>query len=217
MHKIQRAQSFWFLAVFLFSFLLGQTSFAATSDAEAAAGVVQNMTHTVLQILQKNEGKPVTPALKKEVAAAIIPHIDFNTMSAYVMASYWRQMDAAQKKEFTELFQELLVKTYSNALNQYHGQEVRVEGSQQISQNPPVAQVNMDIDQSQGKTIPVIYALIENQNQWKIYNIYVDGVSLVLNYRQVFGNIAGQRGIPALLQDLKHKVADAGSSNAHAS
>ena len=212
-----RHHKLWILAAFLLSFLVGQTACAATGGAQAASAVVQNMTHNVLQILQKNEGKPITPALKKEVAEAIVPHIDFNTMSAYVMASYWRQMDAAQRKEFTQLFQELLVKTYSNALNQYHGQDVKVEGSQQISQDPPVAQVNMDIEQGQGKTIPVIYALIENNKQWQIYNIYVDGVSLVLNYRQAFGNIAGQRGIPALLHELKSKVAEAGTQAAHAS
>ncbi len=215
MRSTHRHPKLWLLLTFLLSFALGQSALAATSGAQAATTVVQNMTHQVLQILQKNEGKPVTPAIKKEVADAIVPHVDFNTMSAYVMASYWRQMNAEQRQEFTRLFRELLVKTYSNALNHYHGQDVRVQGSQQISQNPPVAQVNMDIEQRQGKTIPVIYALIQNGKEWQIYNIYVDGVSLVLNYRQSLGNIAGQHGIPALLNALKDKVAEAGSQPAH--
>ncbi|WP_248884479.1 ABC transporter substrate-binding protein [Acidithiobacillus acidisediminis] len=215
MRSTHRHPKLWLLLTFLLSFALGQSALAATSGAQAATTVVQNMTHQVLQILQKNEGKPVTSAIKKEVADAIVPHVDFNTMSAYVMASYWRQMNAEQRQEFTRLFRELLVKTYSNALNHYHGQDVRVQGSQQISQNPPVAQVNMDIEQRQGKTIPVIYALIQNGKEWQIYNIYVDGVSLVLNYRQSFGNIAGQHGIPALLNALKDKVAEAGSQPAH--
>ncbi|MCE5361178.1 ABC transporter substrate-binding protein [Candidatus Igneacidithiobacillus taiwanensis] len=201
----------WLLTVFLLTLALSPVVYAADDGAAAAAQVVQNMTNQVLQILQQHEGKPVTPALKKEVADAIVPHIDFQTMSAYVMASYWRQMNAAQQKEFTKLFEELLIKTYSNALNQYHGQTVKVQGSQQISQNPPVAQVNMTIQQAQGKDIPIIYALIRSNKQWRIYNIYVDGVSLILNYRQSFGNTASERGIPGLLRELRSKVAEAGN------
>ncbi|MHB1495510.1 MAG: MlaC/ttg2D family ABC transporter substrate-binding protein, partial [Acidithiobacillus sp.] len=128
----------------------------------------------------------------------------FTTMSQYVMARYWRQMDPAQQQEFVVLFKDLLVRTYSNSLNHYHGQTVKITGSQQISQNPPVAQVNMVIRQNGGgPDVPVIYALLYTNNSWRIYNTYIDGVSMVLNYRQSFGQIAASRGIPALLQDMK--------------
>ncbi len=194
------------LAITCFAILLGWTPGAWAEDAAGAASVVQDMTTQVLQILQKKNGEQVTPALKKQVEKAIVPHIDFTTMSQYVMARYWRQMTAAQQQEFSSLFKELLVKTYSNALNRYHGQTVRILGSQQISQNPPVAQVNMKIYEPDGKSIPVIYALLDENGQWRIYNVYIDGVSLVLNYRQSFGSIASQQGIPALLKSLREKV-----------
>ena len=186
--------------------LLSWTLPAAAEDTQGAVTVVQQLTNSVLKVLRANEGKPITPSVKKEVADIVLPHMDFTTMSQYVMAQYWRQMSPAQQQEFVVLFKDLLVRTYSNSLNHYHGQTVRITGSQQISQNPPVAQVNMVIRQNGGgPDVPVIYALLYTNNTWRIYNTYIDGVSMVLNYRQSFGQIAASRGIPALLQDMKAK------------
>ena len=186
--------------------LLTWTLPAAAEDTQGAVTVVQQLTNSVLKVLRANEGKPITPSVKKEVADIVLPHMDFTTMSQYVMAQYWRQMSPAQQQEFVALFKDLLVRTYSNSLNHYHGQTVRITGSQQISQNPPVAQVNMVIRQNGGgPDVPVIYALLYTNNTWRIYNTYIDGVSMVLNYRQSFGQIAASRGIPALLQDMKAK------------
>jgi phospholipid transport system substrate-binding protein len=187
-------------------FLLAWTLPAAAEDTQGAVAVVQQLTNSVLKVLRSNDGKPITPAVKKEVADIVLPHMDFTTMSQYVMARYWRQMDPAQQQEFVVLFKDLLVRTYSNSLNHYHGQTVKITGSQQISQNPPVAQVNMVIRQNgSGPDVPVIYALLYINNSWRIYNTYIDGVSMVLNYRQSFGQIVASRGIPALLQDMKAK------------
>ena len=186
--------------------LLTWTLPAAAEDTQGAVTVVQQLTNSVLKVLRSNEGKPITPSVKKEVADIVLPHMDFTTMSQYVMAQYWRQMSPAQQQEFVALFKELLVRTYSNSLNHYNGQTVRITGSQQISQNPPVAQVNMVIRQNGGgPDVPVIYALLYTNNTWQIYNTYIDGVSMVLNYRQSFGQIVASRGIPALLQDMKAK------------
>lgn len=187
-------------------FMLSWTLPAAAEDTQGAVAVVQQLTNSVLKVLRSNDGKPITPAVKKEVADIVLPHMDFTTMSQYVMARYWRQMDPAQQQEFVVLFKDLLVRTYSNSLNHYHGQTVKITGSQQISQNPPVAQVNMVIRQNGGgPDVPVIYALLYTNNSWRIYNTYIDGVSMVLNYRQSFGQIVASRGIPALLQDMKAK------------
>ena len=192
--------------------LLSWTLPAAAEDTQGAVTVVQQLTNSVLNVLRSNEGKPITPSVKKEVADIVLPHMDFTTMSQSVMAQYWRQMSPAQQQEFVALFKDLLVRTYSNSLNHYHGQTVRITGSQQVSQNPPVAQVNMVIRQNGGgPDVPVIYALLYTNNTWRIYNTYIDGVSMVLNYRQSFGQIAASRGIPALLQDMKAKD-DAGAA-----
>ncbi|RBM02367.1 toluene tolerance protein [Acidithiobacillus ferridurans] len=194
--------------------LLSWTLPAAAEDTQGAVTVVQQLTNSVLKVLRANEGKPITPSVKKEVADIVLPHMDFTTMSQYVMAQYWRQMSPAQQQEFVVLFKDLLVRTYSNSLNHYHGQTVRITGSQQISQNPPVAQVNMVIRQNGGgPDVPVIYALLYTNNTWRIYNTYIDGVSMVLNYRQSFGQIAASRGIPALLQDMKAKDDAGGAPN----
>ncbi len=188
-------------------------SAADAPNAQGAVTVVHELTNNVLKVLRANKGKPITPAVKKQVADIVLPHMDFTTMSQYVMAQYWRQMNPAQQKEFVVLFKDLLVRTYSNALNHYHGQTVKITGSQQVSQDPPVAQVNMVIRQADGgPDIPVIYALLYTDHSWRIYNTYIDGVSMVLNYRQSFGQIVSSRGIPALLQQMTEKDATEKSS-----
>lgn len=193
-------------------FLLAWTLPVAAEDTQGAVAVVEQLTNSVLKVLRANEGKPLTPTVKKDVADIVLPHMDFTTMSQYVMARYWRQMSPVQQREFVVLFKELLVRTYSNSLNHYHGQTVKITGSQQISQNPPVAQVNMIIRQNGGgPDVPVIYALLYTNNAWRIYNTYIDGVSMVLNYRQSFGQIAASRGIPALLQDMRAKDGGSGA------
>ncbi|MDD2748919.1 phospholipid-binding protein MlaC [Acidithiobacillus sp.] len=182
-------------------------------NAQGAVTVVHELTNNVLKVLRANKGKPITPVVKKQVADIVLQHMDFTTMSQYVMAQYWRQMNPAQQKEFVVLFKDLLVRTYSNALNHYQGQTVKITGSQQVSQDPPVAQVNMVIRQADGgPDIPVIYALLYTDHTWRIYNTYIDGVSMVLNYRQSFGQIASSRGIPALLQQMTEKDATEKSS-----
>jgi phospholipid transport system substrate-binding protein len=198
-------------------FILAWTLPATAEDTQGAVTVVEQLTNSVLKVLRANEGKPITPTVKKDVADIVLPHMDFTTMSQYVMARYWRQMSPVQQQEFVVLFKDLLVRTYSNSLNHYHGQTVKITGSQQISQNPPVAQVNMVIRQNGGgPDVPVIYALLYTNNSWRIYNTYIDGVSMVLNYRQSFGQIAASRGIPALLQDMKTKDGMGGKTAAAA-
>ncbi|MFA7495106.1 MAG: phospholipid-binding protein MlaC [Acidithiobacillus sp.] len=208
----------WISVITLVLFWNLSASAADAPNTQGAVVVVNQLTSNVLKVLRANDGKPVTPAVKKEVADIVLPHMDFTTMSQYVMAQYWRQMSPAQQQEFVTLFKDLLVRTYSNSLNHYHGQTVKITGSQQVSQNPPVAQVNMVIRQNGGgPNIPVIYALLYTDHSWRIYNTYIDGVSMVLNYRQSFGQIASSRGIPALLQDMKTKDAaenDAGKKAA---
>ena len=68
----------------------------ARADADAApVQVVEHLTNQVLQVLQSNQGKPLTPAIKAKIADIVLPHMDFMTMSQYVMAQYWRQMTPA--------------------------------------------------------------------------------------------------------------------------
>ncbi|MBU2721034.1 ABC transporter substrate-binding protein, partial [Acidithiobacillus ferridurans] len=66
--------------------LLSWTLPAAAEDTQGAVTVVQQLTNSVLKVLRANEGKPITPSVKKEVADIVLPHMDFTTMSQYVMA-----------------------------------------------------------------------------------------------------------------------------------
>ncbi len=170
--------------------------------------VVENITNQVLSVLQANLGKTSTPQVKQRIDDIVLPHIDFMTMSRFVMSQYWQQMTPAQRDDFVQLFKDQLVHTYTDSLSHYRGQTVQLVSSRQISRNPPVAQVNTVIRESNGQAdIPVTYALFWSGTEWKIYNVFIDGVSLDLNYRDSYGQIASHRGIADLLQEMKKKNA----------
>lgn len=188
------------------SLALSSNAVAKTDTRTAAENVIQKMTTRVLQILHHNKGKRVTSAVKKEITEAVIPHVNFSVLSAYIMAVYWRQMTKQQQQSFEALIKDLLVKTYSTALKDYRGQKITVNGSQVIAKQPPIVQVNTTIDGTKNGNIPVTYALIEQHHQWKIYDVVVDGVNLVLNFREEFVPIAQESGIPAVLIQLEHKL-----------
>jgi len=139
------------------------------------------------------------------VEIQILPHFDFIRMSKLVLARNWRKVSKQQRTDFVQQFKNLLVRTYSTALFNYTGQKIRYlpvhkkEGSKRVI-------VRSQIMQNGGGKIPINYSLIQNRDQsWKVYDIAVDGVSLVTNYRSSYNRIIKQQGIDALIRMLQEK------------
>lgn len=139
------------------------------------------------------------------VEELILPHFDFQKMSIWVLGKNWRRATPVQKQTFTREFQILLVRTYATALLQYSDQQVEYlpfhagEGDKRVT-------VRTDIVQKGGQNIPVNYSMYLNHaGQWKVYDITIDGVSLVTNYRSTFAAEIHQGGIDKLLANLAAK------------
>ena len=139
------------------------------------------------------------------VEELILPHFDFQKMSIWVLGKNWRKATPAQQKVFTREFQTLLVRTYATALLQYTDQQIdylpfhAAEGDRRVV-------VKTEIVQQGGHNIPLNYSMYQNnEGQWKVYDITVDGVSLVTNYRSTFATEINQGGIEKLLTNLISK------------
>lgn len=128
---------------------------------------------------------------------------DFLTMSRSVLARNWRDASPAQQERFTELFPELLLHTYMAGLEDYTDEVVEIEDTRMKGQAK--ASVSTRIV-SGDKAIPVSYRLRDNDGQWQIYDVTVEGVSLVNNYRGSFGSTISRDGIDGLLENLAAKV-----------
>lgn len=172
--------------------------------AHPAEQLVHDTTEQVLQRLRADSEK-----LKADnnliyplVEDLVLPHFDFTKMSQWVLGKNWRQADTAQQEQFTNEFRTLLVRTYAKALLEYTDQSISYlpfhadEGAKKVT-------VKTEIEQPSGPSIPLHYSMYLNRaGEWKVYDIKVDGVSLVSNYRSSFATEIRRGGIPALLEKL---------------
>lgn len=127
---------------------------------------------------------------------------DFVEMSKRVLGKQWRQLSPSEKQEFTGLFTTLLEHAYIGKIEDYNHQKVEFK-SQRVKKNRAEVKTVI-IDQE--VTIPVSYIMILKDGQWKVYDIIVEGVSLVRNYMEQFKEILRTEGYSTLLTQLKDKV-----------
>lgn len=140
----------------------------------------------------------------------VIPHFDFEYMSQMVLAKYWRRASAGQRQAFTNEFRQLLVRTYATSLNEYAEQEI-IYLPFRASSREDQAIVRTEIDQPGGFPIPIDYKLRKN-SEWKVFDVVIDGVSLVTNYRTSFAKEIRQSGLDDLIKTLakRNKQASGG-------
>lgn len=134
----------------------------------------------------------------------LLPRFDFARMSRLVLGKHWRNASADQRARFTEEFRNLLVRTYGTALLQYTDEKIRYLP---LRAEPDATDVTVDTEivRSRGPAIPVQYALALKDGEWKVYDVIIDGVSLVINYRGTFGDLVREKGLDALIDTLAEK------------
>jgi len=136
------------------------------------------------------------------VEELILPHFDFQRMSIWVLGKNWRLATPEQRKAFTREFQTLLVRTYATALLEYTDQTIEYLPFRAAADDKRVT-VRTEIVQPGGHNIPLDYRMyLDSNGEWKVYDISVDGVSLVTNYRSSFATEINQGGIGKLLKKL---------------
>lgn len=177
------------------------------ADIAAAQAMVENTTSQVLDILKKNKErlKEDKAGLYRLVNEIIVPHFDFRSMSRLVLGKHWRQADDEQKKRFTEEFKTLLVRTYSTTMLDFTDETVKYlpvrpggDESKALSR--------MEITQpGGGPPVKMDLRMVIRDDGWMIYDIIVDGISLVTNYRNSFGNEVLKNGIDGLIGKLIEK------------
>ena len=187
---------FVFLLVTLFPQLPVPSAFAAPS----AIGQVQETVDEVLVVLGD---KTLEESVRREKLRTLIRNrFDFALMSQWTLGVYWRQADAAQQKRFIDLYGELLEKSYLGKIEAYTDEKVNYLGEKIEGQR---AQVETEIATTSAN-IPLVYRLTLDGDKWMVFDVVIEGVSLVRNYRSTFGEIARKEGIDGLLNQLAKKV-----------
>jgi len=134
------------------------------------------------------------------------PLFDFSYISKLVLGKNWKSASAGQRQQFAEEFKKLLIITYATALFQYTGEEKMVFEGTQVRERKGVlfAKVQSEVTLSRGNPIAVEYALIRNaQKEWKVYNLTVGGLNMVLNYRDVIQSSIRSEGLDGMIATMK--------------
>jgi len=165
-----------------------------------ADGVISHIENN-RSVLEKNPGK-----IYEMVDQLIIPRFDFISMSKWVLGKHWKQASEAQRSEFITQFKALLVRTYARALLEYSGQEIKYFPSEQ---NPKsnIAVVKTELTSASNTHLPILYRMHQKNEEWKVVDVSVDGVSLVTTYRGSFATQIKKNGFDSLLNELSKKNA----------
>jgi phospholipid transport system substrate-binding protein len=140
----------------------------------------------------------------KEIGDIIGEVFDFTELSKRTLGREWKKMKAEQQKEFVELFKELLQGVYADRLLAYTDQKIVFD--KEIELKKGRAEVQSNIVLSDGTKVPIFYRLTNKSGQWKVYDLIIEGVSLVKNYRTQFREIIAKDSPEKLLEIMREKV-----------
>ncbi len=147
------------------------------------------------------------------VEAKILPNFDFNRMTQLAVGKNWPRATAQQKQALVTQFRNLLVRTYSASLTAFTNQTVEFKPLTMKPDDTDVT-VHSEIRQPGGQPIPIDYSMYKTSFGWKVYDVTIDGVSLVTNYRASFASTIRQKGIDGLIKTLGEQSARGGAQPA---
>lgn len=184
---------------------IGLTFFSLMAFGQEAPDVlVQRVTTEVIEIVKQDraiqEGN--TQRIRDLVEAKVLPHFNFTRMTERAVALAWRTATAAQKETLTTEFRSLLVRSYSNTLTQYRNQKIEFKPFK-MQAGETTAMVRSEVKQPGAKGINIDYALESGPDGWKVFDVKVDGVSLITNYRGSFAEKVRAAGIDGLIESLR--------------
>ncbi len=194
---------------FIFCFTAGFASANALAAQELGPDqLVQKVTEDVLASVKSDKELAAGDKQKalKLAEEKVLPHVDFQEATRLAVGRAWSQASAEQKQQLVTEFRRMLVRTYSNAIESYQGQTMKVLPARG-KQDPEDTTVRAQFVRAGGKPLPIEFQMRKTDAGWKIYDIVVEGVSLVLTYRSEFDQVVRQDGIDGLIKRLTQKNA----------
>lgn len=139
------------------------------------------------------------------VEHTVVPHFDFTAMTQSALGRYWRRATPDQQAKVTNEFKELLVRTYAVALLGYSGQTIEYLPVRTSTVDTDVMIPTRIATGTGGPPVPINYRMHLVDGKWLVYDVVIDGISLVTNYRSTFASTVRSRGIDGLIQQLAER------------
>jgi len=194
-----------FAVLLLSTLFTAQMALAGAEDG--AMSLVKETTNKIMTTLrEKKKEIDANPDLVTELVDKIVlPHFDFAQMSKWTLGKYWDKATPDQQKRFIDEFKMLLIRTYSKALADNTDKEVLFKSAKMSKKHKDEAIVETEVPQTGGFPIPIVYRMHSNGEAWKVFDVNIDGISLVSNYRSSFGREVKKTGIDKLIESMKSR------------
>jgi phospholipid transport system substrate-binding protein len=186
--------------------LLACVSLGVRANMPEPEALIRNTVDEVLAIVKQD--KDIQAGNKKKVNelvdAKVLPHFSFTHMTRLAVGKNWRNATPEQKKALEIEFRNLLVRTYTTAFTTYKDQEVEVKPLKVANDATDVTVKTFILNKGK-PPLPVNYDMEKTANGWKVYDLSIEGVSLVTNYRGTFAEQIQKNGIDGLIKTLVEK------------
>jgi len=172
----------------------------------APDALVKSISDDVINIVRQD--KDIKAGDRKKindlVEAKVLPHFNFNRMTALAMGRNWPKANGEQQKELIAEFRTLLVHTYSGALSTYRNEVIEFKPLRAAAGDTDVT-VRTQVKRPGTEPVAIDYSMEKTPNGWKVYDVVVGGVSLVTNYRDTFNAEIREHGVDGLIKSLAGK------------
>lgn len=178
----------------------------ALASVEAPDQMLKETTDQVLSMVRQDKDLQTGDHRKtfSLIETYIVPHFDFVRMARLALGKNWSKATEDQQKAVVEAFKSLLVRTYSSAISRFRNQVISYKPwAGKPEDNATTVQC---VVTDNGRTVPIDYALSRSDAGWMIYDIKVDGISLVTNYRSDFSDRINAVGVDGLIKELQDKA-----------
>lgn len=175
------------------------------SPATATASPKEDIRKTVDQIMDILRDPQLKGAPRREKLSTVIrARFDFATMSQFTLGKYWKSASPDEQKRFIALFSDLLEESYIGRIEAYSDETVRYEAERIEGDRAEVA----TSVRTGNVEVPIHYRLTRNKDGWFIYDVVIEEVSLIKNYRSSYGEIIRKEGFAKLLERMAEKIRD---------
>jgi phospholipid transport system substrate-binding protein len=184
----------------IFILVLMTSSNLVAADFSTPTGRVKDSVGRVISVLKDKSLD--REASWQQIASIIEDGFDFRSMSQSVLATNWKKATPEERRRFTEFFSQYIEETYRSRIEAYTDEEI-IYKDEIIRGKRAVVETIIKTDTVE---IPINYKLKENEGEWFAYDVIVEGVSLVNNYRNTFAVIVKNEGMEGLLSDIQRRI-----------
>lgn len=192
------------LQMLLLSWLL--LPFSLVWSETSPVPMLEQSAQHILQTLKQNQAKLKTnhQIIQEAIQQYLLPHVDVTGMARSVLGrEAWAKASSHEKQAFTQAFTQLVIRTYASPLAEYSGETIHFVPLRQAANQSRFVRVNSVISRPNGQKIPLSYQLVLKDSQWKIYDLNVEGVSLLQSFHSQFADALRQGSMQALIEQMR--------------